>query len=140
MCYIITLMIGNPVVLALSAAFLVRYPISVNKTSKVNRTDSVDRPASTTGVVAFTQHDHRRCKRSAMRSVVTLCEERKLRLTPVRQRTLEILLQAHTALGAYEILDKLSASGLGEKPPQVYRALGFLMQQGFVHKLEKMNA
>jgi len=90
--------------------------------------------------VAFTQHDHRRCKRSAMRSVTELCATRKLKLTPVRRRTLEILLESHNALGAYDVLDKLSLSGLAEKPPQVYRALGFLMEQGFVHKLEKLNA
>lgn len=93
-----------------------------------------------TAVVAFTAHDHRRCRRSAMRAVVSLCEERCVRLTPARQRTLEILLESHVALGAYQVLEKLAASGFGEKPPQVYRALGFLIQQGFVHKIERLNA
>lgn len=91
-------------------------------------------------VLAFTQHDHKRCIRSAMGAVVQLCELRKVKLTPVRQQTLEILLESHTALGAYEVLGKLSAAGFGKKPPMVYRALGFLMEQGFVHKLEKLNA
>lgn len=95
---------------------------------------------TTASVLAFTQHDHRRCKRSAMAAVVGLCEARSLRLTPVRRQTLEILLESHNALGAYEILEKLAAAGFGEKPPMVYRALGFLMEQGFVHKLEKLNA
>jgi len=96
--------------------------------------------AADRSVLAFTQHDHRRCKRSAMRAVVGLCEDRRIRLTPVRERTLEILLESHNALGAYEVLEKLAAAGFGEKPPVVYRALGFLMDQGFVHKLEKLNA
>ena len=103
------------------------------------KTKTTAKPASAEAV-AFIQHDHRRCKRSAMKSVVSLCEERKVRLTPVRRRTLEILLESHNALGAYEVLDKLSVSGFGEKPPQVYRALGFLIKQGFVHKLERLNA
>jgi len=92
------------------------------------------------GGVAFTPHDHRRCKRKAMQSVVSLCKARKLRLTPVREQTLEILLESHNALGAYDVLEKLADAGFGEKPPMVYRALGFLMEQGFVHKLEKLNA
>jgi len=96
--------------------------------------------ADANSVVAFTRHDHRRCKRTAMRAVVSLCEARKIRLTPVRERTLDILLESHNALGAYEVLEKLAVAGFGEKPPVVYRALGFLMEQGFVHKLEKLNA
>lgn len=93
-----------------------------------------------TDVVAFTPHDHRRCRRSAMSAVVSLCKDRNVRLTPARQRTLEILLESHVALGAYQVLEKLAASGFGEKPPQVYRALGFLIEQGFAHKLEQLNA
>lgn len=75
-----------------------------------------------------------------MRAVVSLCEKRKLRLTPVRRRTLEILLESHTAVGAYQVLNELAKGGFGEKPPQVYRALAFLIQQGFAHKLERLNA
>lgn len=90
--------------------------------------------------VAFIRHDHRRCRRSAIQAVESLCEERSLRLTPARLRTLEILLESHEALGAYQVLEKLSASGYGEKPPQVYRALSFLIEQGFAHKIERLNA
>jgi len=104
------------------------------------KTSKADGGQAVGSVLAFTHHDHSRCKRSAMRAVVSLCKARKLRLTPVRQRTLEILLESHSALGAYQVLEKLAAGGFGEKPPMVYRALGFLMEQGFVHKLEKLNA
>jgi len=61
-------------------------------------------------------------------------------LTPVRRRTLEILLEAHEALGAYDVLARLSAEDLGSKPPVVYRALGFLVDQGFAHRIERLNA
>ena len=91
-------------------------------------------------VLAFTQHDHKLCIRTGLASAEALCSERSVRLTPVRRGTLEILLQAHTALGAYEVLDRLALAGLGGKPPQVYRALQFLIEQGFVHKLEALNA
>ena len=100
----------------------------------------IDHTRSTGSVLAFTNHDHTRCKREAMDAVVSLCKERGLKLTPVRRRTLEILLESLSALGAYDVLEKLAADGFGKKPPLVYRSLGFLMEQGFVHKLEKLNA
>lgn len=91
-------------------------------------------------IVAFTRHDHQQCRLTTMNAAVSLCADRHIRLTPARQRTLEILLESHIALGAYEVLEKLAASGFGEKPPQVYRALGFLIEQGFAHKIERLNA
>lgn len=98
------------------------------------------RPSESSPVLAFTKHDHKRCIRTGLASADTLCGERSVRLTPVRRRTLEILLQSHTALGAYEVLDRLALAGFGGKPPQVYRALQFLIEHGFVHKLEALNA
>jgi Fur family transcriptional regulator, zinc uptake regulator len=61
-------------------------------------------------------------------------------LTPARRRVLEILLESHAALGAYDVLARLDAEGLGSKPPVAYRALGFLVDQGFVHRIERLNA
>lgn len=43
-------------------------------------------------------------------------------------------------MGAYEILDVLRQEGLGSQPPVVYRALDFLIKNGFAHKVEKLNA
>ena len=51
-----------------------------------------------------------------------------LRLTPVRRRVLEILLEEHRALGAYDILARLAEEGLGSQPPVAYRALDFLVR------------
>ncbi|MGP9790175.1 Fur family transcriptional regulator [Roseinatronobacter sp. NSM] len=63
-----------------------------------------------------------------------------LRLTPVRRRTLEILLQAHGALGAYDVLEKLAADGFGAQPPVAYRALNFLVDHGLAHRIRRLNA
>lgn len=68
-----------------------------------------------------------------------LCEERNLRLTPVRKRVLEILLEEGRALGAYEILETLRKDGFGHQPPVAYRALEFLQENGFVHRVEGMK-
>ncbi|MEO1494762.1 MAG: Fur family transcriptional regulator [Pseudomonadota bacterium] len=89
---------------------------------------------------AFEPHDHATCAAFALEAATAACAERGLRLTPVRQRTLEILLESHQALGAYEILSRLGKDGLGSQPPVVYRALDFLVSNGFVHKIERLNA
>ena len=69
-----------------------------------------------------------------------LCAARGVRLTPVRRRVLALLLASDRALGAYEILEVLRAEGLGAQPPAAYRALDFLVAQGFVHKIERIDA
>ena len=43
-------------------------------------------------------------------------------------------------MGAYDILEVLRLEGLGSQPPVVYRALDFLVQHGFAHKIERLNA
>ncbi len=65
---------------------------------------------------------------------------RGLRLTPVRKRTLELLLEAHGALGAYEVLEQLAAEGYGTQPPVAYRALNFLVENGLAHRIRRLNA
>ena len=68
------------------------------------------------------------------------CAAENIRFTPVRREVLEILLQAHRAMGAYDILDRLRESGFGSQPPVAYRALDFLVAHGFAHKIERLNA
>ncbi|MDD7970437.1 Fur family transcriptional regulator [Roseinatronobacter sp. HJB301] len=70
----------------------------------------------------------------------TRVQAQGLRLTPVRRRTLEILLQAHGALGAYDVLEKLAADGFGAQPPVAYRALNFLVENGLAHRIRRLNA
>ena len=51
-----------------------------------------------------------------------------------------VVADAVAAMGAYDVLERLSAEGLGDKPPVAYRALSFLVEQGFVHRIERLNA
>ena len=69
-----------------------------------------------------------------------LCAARGLRLTALRERVLEILLEAHTALGAYDVLRRLAVEGAGPQPPVAYRALDFLVSHGLAHRIERLNA
>ena len=64
---------------------------------------------------AFASHDHGGCVSAAVHAVEGICAERGLRLTAPRRRVLEILLEEH-------------------------RALDFLVEQGFAHRIERLNA
>ena len=87
----------------------------------------------------FHPHDHASCIASALASAERACDALGLKFTPVRRRTLEILVSEHRALGAYDILARLDASGFGSQPPVAYRALDFLTANGFAHKIEALN-
>ncbi|HCH31916.1 MAG TPA: Fur family transcriptional regulator [Oceanospirillaceae bacterium] len=89
---------------------------------------------------AFGPHDHTRCITSAINQAQSLCKSRGVRLTPVRQRVLELVWQSHQPLGAYDLLASLTAEGFNSAPPTVYRALDFLGAQGLLHKLASINA
>ncbi len=90
--------------------------------------------------VEFAHHNHAHCIARTLSRVEATCTARGLHLTPVRRRVLEILLNRHNALGAYDILDILRTEGLGSQPPVVYRALEFLTKHGFAHRIERLNA
>lgn len=89
---------------------------------------------------AFCPHDHSACAEDALARAEAICADSGARLTPVRRRTLEILLEAHQAMGAYEVLERLADEGFGHQPPVAYRALEFLVDQGFVHRIRRLNA
>lgn len=90
--------------------------------------------------VPFAPHDHGACAAEAMASARAACAAAGLRLTPARARVLEILLESHVALGAYDVLERLRQEGRPATPPVAYRALDFLVAQGFAHRIEKLNA
>jgi Fur family zinc uptake transcriptional regulator len=113
-------------------------------------------------------HDHERCTADALAHAELLCSQRSQRLTPIRRQVLEVLLESHKPLGAYEIMDRAAARGgrpapSGGKPAPsggnpapsggklapnggrpapitIYRALDFLRDNGLVHRIESRNA
>ncbi|KPQ05196.1 MAG: zinc uptake transcriptional regulator Zur [Rhodobacteraceae bacterium HLUCCA12] len=89
---------------------------------------------------AFLPHDHGRCIETALDQAERVVAARGLRLTPVRRRTLEILLERHGAMGAYDVLERLAEDGFGHQPPVAYRALDFLVAAGLVHRIRRINA
>ena len=85
--------------------------------------------------------------RGYVEAVESACRERGLRLTPIRARVLGFIAEHRKPIKAYDLLDRLRADkeldedGAGAAaPPTVYRALDFLLEHGFIHKLESINA
>ena len=90
----------------------------------------------------FTQskHQHSDCVAHALATAETICRQGGYRLTPVRRRVLELVWNSHEPVKAYDLLDNLKNEKKHAAPPTVYRALDFLRELGFVHKIESLNA
>ena len=75
-------------------------------------------------------------------AVERACNERGLRLTAIRARVLSLVAAAGKPIKAYDLLEQVrEGEGAGAAaPPTVYRALDFLLANGFIHKLESINA
>jgi Fur family zinc uptake transcriptional regulator len=70
----------------------------------------------------------------------SLCARRGAQLTELRRQVLRLVLESGQPVGAYALLDRLKASRAGAAPPTVYRALDFLVEQGLIHKVERLGA
>lgn len=80
-------------------------------------------------------------RREWVTQVEEICARRGLQLTPIRRQVLELLAGAKSPLGAYAVIDQLSrARAKTIAPPTAYRALEFLVENGFVFKIASTNA
>ena len=75
-----------------------------------------------------------------VQEVERACRQRGLRLTPIRANALRLIADAGRPIKAYDLLDRMKATHDAAAPPTVYRALDFLLEHGFVHKLSSINA
>ena len=73
-------------------------------------------------------------------AVEEACAARGLRLTPLRAQVLGLVAAAGKPIKAYDLLDRMKAENGSSAPPTVYRALEFLLEQGFIHRLASINA
>jgi len=85
-------------------------------------------------------HDHNRCREKALQTADRICDNRGVRLTPMRRQVLELIWESHKAIKAYDLLERITPKAGITKPVTVYRALNFLMEQGLIHKVESLNA
>ncbi|GAB3039657.1 transcriptional repressor [Oleiagrimonas citrea] len=91
-------------------------------------------------VFSHKPHHHDHDAEHFVEQVVRASEERGLRLTPLRREVLELVATSEKPAKAYDLLDRLRERHGNAAPPTVYRALDFLLTQGFIHKLESINA
>ncbi len=69
-----------------------------------------------------------------------VCKKKGARLTKTREQVFLLLAKHEGAVGAYDLLAELKVFDSAAKPATIYRALDFLSKQGFVHKIESINA
>lgn len=85
-------------------------------------------------------HDHQICIESAVDEAEIAALQARKKLSANSWDVLRILLNAHTAFGAYEICESLSELGIKLQATQVYRALEQLTSLGIAHRIECKNA
>ncbi|MGL4496507.1 MAG: transcriptional repressor [Beijerinckiaceae bacterium] len=88
-------------------------------------------------------HAHDRAHNAAelLHGAEAACQARGARLTDLRKQVLAALLATHKPMGAYDLIEALAAEGQKPLAPvSIYRALDFLVEQGFVHRLASRNA
>ncbi|BEH47529.1 hypothetical protein BpKM390_07600 [Burkholderia pseudomallei] len=66
--------------------------------------------------------------------------EHGLAWTPLRRQVYERVLAAGRPIGAYDLLTELEPQRGRVPPTTVYRALEFLVEHGFIHRIESKNA
>jgi Fur family zinc uptake transcriptional regulator len=85
-------------------------------------------------------HNHAKCTSDLLTRAERTCERRGSRLTGQRRDVLNCVAQSHSAVGAYDIIERMAGRGPRPAPITVYRALDFLEAHGLVHKIESRNA
>ena len=85
-------------------------------------------------------HNHAKCTAELLSRAERTCERRGSRLTGQRREVLNCVAQSHSAVGAYDIIERMAGQGPRPAPITVYRALDFLEAHGLVHKIESRNA
>ncbi|BCF96047.1 transcriptional repressor [Paraburkholderia sp. PGU19] len=69
-----------------------------------------------------------------------LAADRGLALTTLRRQVYALIAQSERPIGAYDLLAALEPQRGRVPPTTVYRALDFLVEHGFVHRIESKNA
>ena len=83
----------------------------------------------------------RHSPRERVALAVSICERRGAKMTELRRRVLELLWASGRPTSAYQLIEAVKLrDSRPVGPPTVYRALEFLMAQGFVSRIETLNA
>jgi Fur family zinc uptake transcriptional regulator len=75
-----------------------------------------------------------------VRAVELSCKKRGLRLTPQRAQVLRMVVEAGKPIKAYDVLSAMIEANGDTAPITAYRALGYLVEHGFIHRLASLSA
>lgn len=91
---------------------------------------------------AHQPHDHARCTADALAHAEDTAAREGLRFTEQRRRVLQALLESHVPASAYDVIDRVARQEDGPRmaPISAYRALDFLVENNFAHRIESKNA
>ena len=68
------------------------------------------------------------------------CAAKGSKLTDILRSVMALIVTAGGPVCAYALLDKLKGERANAAPVTVYRALDFPMENGLIHKIERLNA
>ena len=83
---------------------------------------------------------HKSCIKEALIEAKIICGQRGVNLTKLRETVLKLIWKNHSYVKAYDLLEELRKIDHSAKPPTIYRSLDFLMENGFIHKIQSLNA
>tara|TARA_S200000501_G_scaffold170948_3_gene161054 strand:- start:1889 stop:2347 length:459 start_codon:yes stop_codon:yes gene_type:complete len=84
--------------------------------------------------------DHKTCINEALIKAETICKQKGVKFTKLRKQVLKLIWKSHSYVKAYDLLEELKKIDSSAKPPTVYRSLDFLIDNGFIHKVQSLNA
>ena len=90
--------------------------------------------------MSFLCQTHQQCLDTTMEKAEKICQNNNARLTKIRKQVLELIWAGHKPVKAYDLLTELQKEDPFAKPPTIYRALDFLLEQGLIHKLHRLSA
>lgn len=77
---------------------------------------------------------------SLLQAAELTCAQNGTQLTTLRREVLELIIKADAPVTAYQLLDQLKSFRKSAVPPTIYRSLEFLLENGLIHKIERLNA
>lgn len=69
-----------------------------------------------------------------------ICDEKRIKMTALRETILREIASSHRPVGAYDIIERVARSGRRLAPISVYRILDVFLEAGLVHRIESRNA
>jgi Fur family zinc uptake transcriptional regulator len=84
--------------------------------------------------------NHKICLNDIENTIEKTCLERNLKFTDLRRKVFFIMSKSHRMIKAYDILAQMRKNNPSIEPPTVYRALDFLIENNFIHKINSFNS